>query len=63
MLNADQVSGYAKEAMQWAVGSGLISGSQKTVNGVAVKDLNPKGNTTRAQLATILERFCEANDL
>ena len=63
MMNADQVSGYAKEAMQWAVGSGLISGSQKTVNGVAVKDLDPKGNTTRAQLATILQRFCESNNL
>ena len=59
MSNADQVSGYAKEAMQWAVGSGLISGSQKTVNGVTVKDLNPKGDTTRAQLAAILQRFCE----
>jgi hypothetical protein len=49
--------------MQWAVGSGLISGSQKTVDGVVVKDLNPKGNTTRAQLATILERFCENNEI
>ena len=63
MLNADQVSGYAKEGMQWAVGSGLISGSQKTVNGVTVKDLNPKGNTTRVQLAAILQRFCENNGL
>ena len=63
MMNADQVSGYAKEAMKWAVGSGLISGSQKTVNGVAVKDLDPTGNTTRAQLATILQRFCESNNL
>ena len=63
MLNADKVSSYAKEAMQWAVGSGLISGSDKTVNGVAVKDLNPKGTTTRAQLAAILQRFCENNGI
>ena len=63
MLNADKVSAYAKEGMQWAVGAGLISGSQKTVNGVTVKDLNPKGNTTRVQLAAILQRFCENNGL
>ena len=59
MLNADQVSGYAKDAVSWAVGEGLISGSQKEVNGMKVYDLNPRGNTTRAQVATILQRFCE----
>ena len=58
MVNADKVSGYAKEPVQWAVGAGLISGSDVTVNGVARKDLNPRGNTTRAQVATILMRFC-----
>ena len=59
MVNADKVSGYAEVAMAWAVGEGLISGSDVTVNGVAAKDLNPRGNTTRAQVATILMRFCE----
>ena len=59
MVNADKVSGYAEDAMAWAVGTGLISGSNVTVNGVAAKDLNPRGNTTRAQVATILMRFCE----
>ena len=58
MINADEVSGYAKDAVEWAVGTGLISGSDVTVNGVARKDLNPRGNTTRAQVATILMRFC-----
>jgi hypothetical protein len=58
MVNAEKVSGYAKEPVQWAVGTGLISGSDVTVNGVARKDLNPRGNTTRAQVATILMRFC-----
>ena len=61
MLNADKVSGYAKEPVEWAVGAGLISGSEVTVNGNKVKDLNPKGYTTRAQVATILMRFCENN--
>ena len=59
MLNADKVSTYAKEPIEWAVGTGLISGSDVTVNGIKKKDLNPKGNTTRAQVATILMRFCE----
>ena len=63
MLNADKVSGYAKEAVEWAVGSGLISGSLAgtDANGVEIRDLNPQGATTRAQLAAILQRFCEGN--
>ena len=64
MLNADKVSGYAREAVEWAVGAGLISGSEKTdANGNKIKDLNPRGNTTRAQVAVILQRFCENNHL
>lgn len=64
MLNAAQVSEYAKDAMSWTVGTGLISGSKKTdANGTTVYDLNPTGNTTRAQLAAILQRFCLANNL
>lgn len=62
MLNADKVSDYAKVPMEWAVGSGYISGSQVTdVNGNVAYDLNPRGNTTRAQVATILMRFCLEN--
>ena len=62
MINADKVSAYAKEPVEWAVGAGLISGSETTdVNGNKVYDLNPRGNTTRAQVATILKRFCEGN--
>ena len=59
MLNADKVATYAAEPMAWAVGTGLINGSDVNINGVMVKDLNPGGNTTRAQVATILMRFCE----
>ena len=62
MVGADQVSGYAKDPVEWAVGVGLISGSEVTVNGNKVKDLNPRGNTTRAQVATILMRFMEGNN-
>ena len=50
--DAAQVSGYAAAAMQWANGEGLITG----VTGTA---LDPQGSATRAQVATILMRFCE----
>ena len=50
--DASQVSAYAVEPMGWAIGNGLISG-------VGNNTLAPKGNATRAQVATILKRFCE----
>ncbi len=50
--DGSSVSGYAREAMAWAVGSGLISG-----DGGA---LNPAGSATRAQVAAILMRFCQS---
>ena len=49
--DADAVSGYATDAMRWAVASGFIQGSNSK--------LNPKGTATRAQVATILMRFME----
>ena len=49
--DADKVSGYAAEAMQWAVAEGLLQGSNSK--------LNPQGSATRAQVATILMRFME----
>lgn len=50
--DAGSVSDWAREAMSWAVGNGIISG----VGGVT---LDPSGNATRAQVATILMRFAE----
>ena len=64
MLNAEKVSDYAIFAVEWAVGSGLISGSEtKDDLGNVVYDLNPKGSTTRAQLSAILQRFCEKYEI
>lgn len=51
--DGSQVSSYAVEAMNWAVGSGLISG-------VGNNTLAPKGSATRAQVAVILMRFCNS---
>lgn len=48
----DKVHNYAKEAMAWAVGAGVI-------NGNADGTLNPRGEATRAELAVMLMRFCE----
>ena len=51
-----KVAKYAKDAMIWAVGEGLITGTK-----VGDKDyLDPKGNATRAQVATILMRYLES---
>ena len=48
------VSEYAIPAIQYAVGSGLIKGKTETT-------LNPKDSATRAEIASILCRFIEAN--
>ena len=51
--DAAQVSAYATDAMQWAVGAGLIEGV-----GDGGKDyLRPKNSATRAQVAAIIMRF------
>ena len=51
--DADKVSAFAKEAMEWAVGNGIISGK----DGGTV--LDPQGNASRAECATIIMRFIE----
>ena len=48
--DAGQISSWASDAVRWAVASGLI-------NGVTPTTLVPKGESTRAQIATILMRF------
>ena len=48
--DADQVASYATDAMKWAIGEGLISGTTETT-------LSPKATATRAQVATILMRY------
>ncbi|EOQ40140.1 S-layer homology domain-containing protein [Butyricicoccus pullicaecorum] len=49
--DVSSVSEYAIPAMQWAVGSGVITGMGDT--------LAPQGETTRAQAAMMLMRFSE----
>ena len=46
----NQVSGYANDAINWAVENGILNG---TSNGT----LNPKSAATRAEVAAVLMRF------
>ena len=50
--DASQVSRYAEEPLKWAIGSGLVTGKGNQA-------LDPKGNAARAEVATMLMRFCE----
>lgn len=52
--DAESISGYAVEAVQYASGSGLMKGKTETT-------INPKDNATRAEIAAILQRFIETN--
>ena len=47
------VSGFAKQAMQWCIAEGIITGKY---NGT---QLDPQGNALRAECATIIRRFVE----
>ena len=49
--DGDSVSGWARDAVNWAVSAGILEGSGGS--------LNPQGTATRAQLAAMLMRFCE----
>ncbi len=51
-VDVEEISSYAITAIQWANGTGLISGITNTT-------LVPKGSATRAQVSSILMRFCE----
>ena len=50
--DADEISNYALEALQWANAEGLINGKGDGV-------LDPRGQATRAEAAVILTRFNE----
>lgn len=47
--DAASVSDWAKESVEWAVGSGLIGGYEDST-------LQPQGTTTRAEVASVLQR-------
>ena len=51
--DADAIQGYAKDAMAWAVGAGIIKGKD------GQKILAPQGNTNRAESAAVISRFVQ----
>lgn len=55
--DAHRISDWAQEAVQWAVAGGLLQG---TAEADGLLYLDPQGNATRAQVATILMRFIQA---
>ena len=48
--DAASVSAWAKDAMTWAVSNGIVKGVTETT-------LVPGANATRAQVATIMQRY------
>ena len=50
--DAADISDYAKAAMNWAVGTGIM-------NGMDTGNLEPQANATRAQVAAMIERYIE----
>ena len=52
--DAANVNEFADEAMQWAVGTGIISGKDEETR------IDPQGDAARAECATIIQRFVTA---
>ena len=51
--DAANVNEFAKEAMKWAVGNGIITGKYEGTK------IDPQGNALRAECALIIQRFME----
>jgi len=49
--DADQIASYAREALAWAVGNGIMQGT-------GAGALNPEGTASRAHFAVFMQRFC-----
>ena len=54
--DAGTSSSYAEEALRWAVDGGVIHGMEDGT-------LTPQGTATRAQVATMLMRFCQLHSV
>ena len=50
--DSESISAWASEAVKWAIGSGLV-------NGYPDKTVKPKEFASRAEVAAIIERFCQ----
>ena len=50
--DSNQISAEAVDAMSWAYAEGLINGKSEEI-------MDPKGQSTRAEMAAIISRFCQ----
>jgi hypothetical protein len=48
--DANDISDYAKQAMSWAHQQGIVKGKGNNI-------LDPKGNATRAEIATMVVNY------
>ena len=51
--DSNQVSNYAKDAVKWAIASGIITGYDQD------HTIRPKGTATRAEAAAMIQRFIQ----
>ena len=56
--DADKVQGWAKDAVIWAYQNGIIAGTPKD----GELYINPQGNATRAEAATMLSKYLALKD-
>ena len=58
--DGSEVSGYAKEAMDWAVTNGVLNGKGNKGEPLSNFKLDPAGTATRAECAAMMKNFVEA---
>ena len=56
------VSSWAKDAMNWAVTQGIMSGKGKAGADISTFKLDPQGNATRAECASMMKKLLEKNE-
>lgn len=54
--DANSVSAWASDAVRWAVGQGILRGSEDAAGRMV---LAPHDNATRAEIAVMIQRLCE----
>ena len=60
--DASKVSTYAKNALDWAVTQGIISGKGKSGAPRAELRLDPQGSATRAECAAMMRKLLTQNE-
>ena len=59
--DGDKVSGYAQNAMNWAITQGIMSGKGSKGEDISTFRLDPHGTATRAECASMMMKLLEKN--